>query len=551
MDAKKKSIALATALLTAVLPLATSPVATASPADDARNLAQQAFDWWAPRLMKSSPSFTLPGIQGNATVKWALAVTENADVMDAARQVDPEFAKKLDSPPKLSTLTKGVDKLTPAIADDGTLVTVLPFDKATIRGGEVTLHGLMAGALLQATEDKHSQVPIAAPDGAIQVLYDIATGSGHKTSGLDMVNALKPAVTISKSELSYNNGKKDGLPYLPITNLNITPITPGAMNTLEQVVDIVNNRDGDLRSIVEVLTTAGGGKSDDKGGLVPVLGSDGKPIRDTKKVGDGRSTVKHDLAFKSPRESEQVYVNHRVVDDKGRDVVQPSMRTMSALKPTLDVQASSQEGSRKLAGQERQMIYNQAKISQLTPGKPYQVLVNLSQCNPTDGCTEVAAVNREIIPRDTTERTENFSVDIDATNIEPDNTFEWTTSVFEGTGDIHKMGDKLVAVDDHPSSQVLSFDGKGESLNKGGAGETTTHHAGGDEGLEIGNEAPPSSMEQVRENNARLDAGEDETLSLWTALGIGFGIAGLLAVLVGGYWFYLRRATATAKSEES
>lgn len=521
--------ALATSMSVGLIATA-APMAHAATDNPVHNAAQDAFNYWAPRLMKSSPSFTIPGASESGEVKWALPVTDSPELLDAAAQSDAAFRQALDNPRKLRDLTGGVDKITPAVSDDGALVVVLPFDKASVDAGRVVLSNLLAGTMIQATQDKESQVPIGAPDNAIRLLYDVVVGGESKTTGFDLVDALKPVVTIANREVAYNNGKKSSPEFESITNLAITPINPETRNVITESMRVLNGQ-GDVTSILEVLRTPNEGEKGDpsKGGLVPVQGADGKPLKQEKGVDSDKESVEHTIEFVSPKEGDQVYLMHRVVDAKGNDVVQPDMRTLSALKPTLDVQASSQEGSRKLVGEDKQTIYNQAKVRQLTPGKPYQVLVNLSQCNPTDGCTEIAAVNREIIPRDTTERTENFAVDIDTSNVDENNTFEWSTSVFEGTGDVKKMGEKLAAVDDHPGAQVLSFSGDATSLNKTGAGERAQQHS--NEGkLEIKDEAPPVPMEDVRKNNESLDAdsSEDSSAKVW---GIGI-VAGLLGVIV-------------------
>lgn len=529
MSKKRLQSAVLAAIMTVGVTGLATPTASANDNDPVRNVAQQAFDFWAPKLYQSSPTFTLPEVSGKVTIKWVLPVTDNQDLLQAASDASEDFRTKLENPPQLRDLTKGVSELTPAIADDGTLVTVLPFDQATVSNGAVELSKLVSGVMVQATQDQNSQVPIGAPSSAIRLLYNIVSGGQERTSGFDMIDSASPSVSVNGLEVAYDNGKPDGDPFLPITNMTITPINPDTMNRVRETVRVSNSLPEDVRSVVEVLRTPTGDEQGDpsKGGLVPATDSNGKPITEEQTVGQGKATVEHTIEFKAPGEGGQIYINHRIVDAEGRDIVQPDMRTLSAMKPALDVQASSQEGSRKLAGHEKQTIYNQARISQLTPGKPYQVLVNLSQCNPTDGCTEVAAVNREIIPQDTTVRTENFAVDIDATKVADDNTYEWSTAVYAGTGDVKKMGAKLVAVDNHPSAQVLSFSGSGDSLNKTSAGDRTVQHAGKTEGLTIKNEAPPASMEKVRENNANLDA-QHEDSSPWTWVA---GIAGAFVVL--------------------
>ena len=525
----------------------TAPTAYAATDNPVHNAAQEAFDYWAPRLMKSSPSFAVPGASDSGQVKWALPVTDSPELMNAAAEADAEFRRALDNPRKLRDLTGGVDKVTPAVTDDGALVVALPFDKASMNDGRIVLDNLLSGTMIQATQDEESQVPIGAPDSAIRVLYDVVAGGEHKTTGFDLVDALKPVVTVANREVSYNNGKADSPDFQSITNLSITPINPETRNVITESMRVLNGQ-GDVTSILEVLRTPKEGEKGDpdKGGLVPVESADGKPLKQEKEVDSDKATVEHTIEFVSPKEGDQVYLMHRVVDAEGNNVVQPDMRTLSALKPTLDVQASSQEGSRKLADSGKQTIYNQAKVRQLTPGKPYQVLVNLSQCNPTDGCTEVAAVNREIIPRDTTERTENFAVDIDTSNVDTDNTFEWSTSVYEGTGNVKDMGAKLAAVDDHPSAQVLSFSGDGTSLNKTGAGERAQQHSD-EPKLEIKDEAPPVPMEDVRKNNEQLDAesGEDNSVAIWA---IGGLVAAVVALLAGALW-WRGRGSATQDGE--
>lgn len=528
------------ATMTVGLTATTAPTVHAADADSARNAAQAAFDYWAPKLMQSSPAFSIPGAPQGGEIKWALPVTDDLNLLNAAAEADAEFRKALDNPRKLSELTGGVDKPTPAVTDDGELVVVLPFDKATITNGRVFLDSLISGTMIQATQDKDSMVPIGAPDNAIRLLYDVVSNGQHLTTGFDLIDAVKPLVTISDIEVSYDNGKADSPDFQSITNMAITPINPETQNTIKEVVRVLNGQNADVTSILEVLRTPRDGEQGDpnKGGLVPVFGPDGKPIMQQETVAPGKSSVTHTIEFTSPHEGEQVYLMHRVVDDKGNNIVQPDMRTLSALKPTLDVQASSQIGSRKLDGHGQQTIYNQAKLRQLTPGKPYQVLVNLSQCNPNDGCVEVAAVNREIIPRDTTDRTENFAVDIDTSQVADNNTFEWSTSVYEGTGDVQNMGAKLTAVDDHPPAQVLSFSGDGKSLNRGGAGERNVKHSD-EEKLEIKDQAPPVSMEEVRKNNEQLDAdaSKSESAPVWA---IGAGLASLIALAAGAVWLRKR-----------
>ena len=103
------------------------------------------------------------------------------------------------------------------------------------------------------------------------------------------------------------------------------------------------------------------------------------------------------------------------------------------------------------------------------------------------------------------------------------------------------MGDELASIADHPKSQVLSFSGSAEGL---GSEKVNVEHAdsvrvnaadveeSNDDLLEVGDEAPPAPMEQVRENNEKNSEESQEQRGLFTNETLSWVVLGIL-VLIG------------------
>lgn len=505
---------------------------TLSPEDTkVREFTEKVYDAWLDDVMTVNARFNDESLSGSESVKRAIAVSDDEMLMAGLEQSNEDYAKALKKPAKLSGLTSAPDTFTPVETDDGRIVTTIPFDNARVGKGHVTLNGLKSGLEIKSLESG-DKVPFVIPSETLKLFF--TKGGGDHDNNL--VNARTNALTVVNTALVYGDGKSD----IPLNAGSVSALRPDKDVELTQKTNVVNNFGEDLKSIVEVYAPAKS-ESEDKAdgrndGLSPIKGS-----RTEEKLKPGNNDVKQTLKFKAPKTDENVvYVNHRIETKNGDVVVSQSMDVMEVSEPVIDVQASTENASSKLS-EGKQKIYNEVRSSQLTSGKTYQILVNLYQCDGPEECKEIAAVNREIIP-DISVRDEYFSVEVDASKLKgDDSTFEWTTRLYEGTGDVKKMGDELASVDDHPKSQVLSFSGNAEGL---GSEKVNVEHAGSvrvnaaDAGesdggrLEIGDEVPPAPMEQVRENNEQNSETSQEQRGLFTNETLSWVVLGVL-VLIG------------------
>lgn len=520
--------------------LLVSPAApTALAADDEHNIMtdsmrttiDKAFDAWRDKTITADTAFKVDGATAGAKVSRAIPFTDDPNVIAAASR-SKDLAKVMQSPKKLSEIKGPVDKLTPAVAPDGTGVLVLPSGKAVAKQGSIIIEDLQAG--LASSDESGDYVSSALPQ-SLKLLYNVNSSN----SGNEIVNAAHIKDSIRSEVMSYKSGKET------------LPMTPGALNALipEKAASLVKQftipgaDHGRLTSVLEAFTTAKDDEQDAldgiKDGLTPLLDSKGNKVTSKKQIAAGQSgDVDHEIEFVAPGEDKMVYINHRVVDGSGRVVSPQGMDAFAVTDASIVAQASTDLGSAKLKDEDKQRIYNTVQATQLHPGKRYQILVNLYKCEGEGKCEEVAAVNREIIPEENT-RTEHFSVDIDTSGMDRDNaTYEWSTRVYEGTGDVKKMGKSLAEVDDFPESQVLSFSGKRESNN---GGRVEEKHAdvidvaqdgaeNESSGAKIGSEAPPANIDEIRQNNKVLDSqnedsGANKGLIIWGS------IVGVLAIV--------------------
>ena len=504
-----------------------------SPEDNAvREFTEKVYDAWINDVMTVNTRFNDPSLSGGESVKRAIVASDDDMLMTALEQSDKDYAKALKNPKKLSELKSSPDSFTPVKTDDGRVVTVLPYGEAKVNQGYVSIKKLKTGLEIKSPESG-DDIPFVIPNETLHLFF----AKDGESIDNNLVNSIKSALTVVDNRLVYGDGKND----IPLNNGSVGALRPNKEAELTQNTNVVNNFNEDLTSVVEAYAPTKSEKDDKadghKDGLAPI-----KNARSEETLKPGNNDTKQKLKFKVPDSDEGVvYINHRIQTPDGEVVVPQSMDVVEVSDPAIDVQASTENASSKLDDGE-QKIYNEVRASQMTTGKPYQVLVNLYQCDGLDECKEIAAVNREIIP-ETSVRSEFFSVEVDADKLKnKDSTFEWTTRLYEGTGDVKKMGDELASVDDHPKSQVLSFSGKAEGL---GSEKVNVEHADtvhvnaqGDENkseddlLEVSDEAPPAPMEQVRENNEKNEQESQEERGMFTNETVGWIALGVL-VLIG------------------
>lgn len=496
-----------------------------------RKFTEKVYDAWINDVMTVNARFNDASLSGGESVKRAIVVSDDEMLMAGLEQSNEDYAKALRNPAKLSGLASAPDTFMPVETDDGRIVTAIPFKDVRVGKGHVTLDGLKTGLEIKSLESG-SEVPFIIPSETLKLFFT----KGGDDYDNNLVNASTNALSIVNTALVYGGGENN----IPLNGASVSALRPDRDAELTQNVNVVNNFGEDLKSIVEAYAPAKS-ESEDKAdgrvdGLTPIKGS-----RTEETLKPGNNDVKQALKFKAPKTDEGVvYINHRIETKNGDVVVPQSMDVMEVSEPVIDVQASTENASSKLS-KGKQKIYNEVRASQLTSGKPYQILVNLYQCDGPDECKEIAAVNREIIP-DISVRDEYFSVEVDASKLKNDGaTFEWTTRLYEGTGDVKKMGDELASVADHPKSQVLSFSGSAEGL---GSEKVNVEHAdsvrvnaadveeSNDDLLEVGDEAPPAPMEQVRENNEKNSEESQEQRGLFTNETLSWVVLGIL-VLIG------------------
>lgn len=490
------------------------PVGAKSIYDTMRDAASRVFDVWSGDTTTSDVSFQAPNLNAQS-LKWALPYTTDTNVANAVA-TDPDVGKQILDPKPISDFINGVDKPTPAKLPDGTGVIVLPFDKATVDNGLISLSKLVHGLTFQP-DDSSSRTSAVAPDDNIRLLFD----DGHGvTSSFDAAKALTPDIVTTNGEFAFlnNDGKKSVID--PAT----TPtIAPGETTNITRTSEITNQFGRQLTSTLKAFRTTDDATKDKadgrEDGLAPLTNQHGQQVEVSDPVTNGKVTQTIQLTAPSDGGDGLIYLTRQLTDDKGRDVSPVTMDIVANTKPMMDVQASTESGSSQLKGdKDKQTVFNTVQLSQLQPMKKYQVLVNLYQCDGKDDCREIAAVNREIIPQQS-DRNEHFSVDLDASQLNHDDgTFEWTTRLFEGTGNVHKMGTELASVADHPQSQVVSFNAKqqangSESVNTKNAAHVNLTAEGEqksvNENLPVGDKPAPASVEQIRQNNAMLENNEE------------------------------------------
>ena len=504
-----------------------------SPEDNkVREFTEKVYDAWINDVMTVNARFNDKALTGSESVKRAIVASDDDMLMAGLEQSDKDYAKALKDPKKLSDLKSAPDKFTPVETDDGRIVTALPFGDVSVSNGHVTVNKLKTGLEIKSP-DSGEDIPFVIPNETLHLFF---TKNGDQNDN-NLVNSIKSALTVVDNKLVYGDGDNE----IPLNNGSVSALRPDKDVELTQHTNVVNNFGESLTSIVEAYAPAkseGEDKADGrKDGLSPIKNS-----RTEEKLKPGNNDAKQKLKFKVPKTDENVvYINHRIETPDGEVVVPQSMDVVEVSDPVIDVQASTDDASSKLSDG-KQKIYNEVRASQLTTGKPYQVLVNLYQCDGPDECKEIAAVNREIIP-ETSVRSEFFSVEVDADKLKnKDATFEWTTRLYEGTGDVKKMGDELASVADHPKSQVLSFSGNAEGLGseKVNVEHASTVNVNAQEGegeskddlLDVGDDAPPAPMEQVRENNEKNAEESQEQRGMFTNETVGWIALGVL-VLIG------------------
>lgn len=523
--------------------------------DETVESSRQAFDYWSPKTLETSGSFNAPGVKSGATIDWVIPFVEDATFMSAYAEIDSSFADKLQDIANVSDLTEGVETPTPARLPDGTVVAVLPHGNVTAEAnGVIKVDAVTTGAMVDnpdATDDnadeEFKRIPLGVNDASVRYLYK----SGNNESGFDAVSAKAPNEAVYNARATYSL-KGEGDSASLVSPQVINAIAPSGEIDFTREFKAVNNSGRNLTSTLKAWVSTGDEDLDKKDGnadgLTPFLDEAGKQVQSVKDKLDG--DVAHTLSFASP-DNGLVYVSNEIRDSKGDLVTSPSMDALVVAQPAIDVQASSELGSRKLKTDgETQNIYNQVMLGQLVPGQRYQVLVNLFECTKSGGCKEVAAVNREIKPA-SQGRVENFSANVPVLK-DKDATYEWTTRVYEGTGDVKNMGRELARVADHPKdTQVLSASGQSESLKKDDDKTPTADdvvmdtHSPDLDSL-IGDSEPPFDMDQVRKNNEVLDAEQNANENarrsiLWGSLIL------LLPASYFGYRAFLSRRNQNEK----
>ena len=517
-----------------------------------REFTEKVYDAWINDVMNVDARFNNPALSGIEAVKRAIVVSDDDMLMTGLEQSDKDYAKALNNPKKLSELKSSPDSFIPVKTDDGHIVTALPHGDVKVNPGHVAIEKLKTGLEIKSPETG-DDIPFVIPNETLHLFF---TKDGEPTDN-NLVNAIGSALTVVDNRLTYGSGKND----IPLNNGSVGALRPNKEAELTQNTNVVNNFKENLTSIVEAYAPA---KSEDedkadgrKDGLSPI-----KNARSEETLKPGNNDAKQKLKFKVPDSDEGVvYINHRIQTPDGEVVVPQSMDVVEVSDPAIDVQASTDNASSKLEDG-KQRIYNEVRATQLTTGKPYQVLVNLYQCDGPEECKEIAAVNREIIP-ETSTRSEFFSVEVDADKLKnKDGTFEWTTRLYEGTGDVKKMGDELASVDDHPKSQVLSFSGHAEGLGSEKVNvehaDTVRVNAQGDENksdddlLEVGDDAPPAPMEQVRENNEKNEEESQEERGMFTNETVGWVALGVLVLIgaAGAIGLFARNNSGKETSQE-
>ena len=354
------------------------------------------------------------------------------------------------------------------------------------------------------------------------------------------------------------------------------PMAPGTSNELSFSRYV--NVDKPARSITTALVPTDDKQLDKKDGttdgLTPLEGFKTSEVA-VDKAGHVDTTIAMDI----PQDADVVYLLNRIVGEKKTDMVAPAMATAVAADVQMDAQASTENANSQLTPDSEQTIYNQAVLANLMPGKPYNIVAQLYQCG--DGnCVEVAAVNREIIPQ-AAQSVQNFSVEVDSSQLGNNDTFEWALTAFEGTGDFDNMGRKLAEISDHPDNQVVSFTGtRGSHLAKQketdkaaevpvfsdeelsdderrtGSADVEDARQSTSADYVISDNMPRANIDEVRKNNAsledntkatdpqkvaqdRADVKDRERSAMWSAV----GAVAVVAVAAAGVAVWSRRSS--------
>ena len=497
--------------------------------------AKTAFASWAEDTTSSDVLFDINGLTSESNIEWLLTYTnEPAIVEQLVKQGQVDDPSKV---PSINDFRDGVKE--PTLADsNGSLVAILPFDSHEIeRDGSIRLKNVTFGI----TDDDTSFV---TDTNNLGLIYDIGGGN---TTGFDINEGVIPSVRDSDMQSLFRKDNQSAV----IDMSTLANLAPDGDAVIERAINIANDAGRELTSRIKAYVSTDDGGLDAKDGrndgMTPLLDANGQPIESVKSV-TSSGDVTHQLRLSSAGDNNFIYLSHELVDENGNRVSPLSNEMFSSAKPVIDVQASTETSSSQLdTNKDKQRIFNSVNIAQMQPLQPYQVLVNLYKCGGPGDCQEVAAVNREIIP-DSSSRVEHFSVDIDTSSLDKEKgSYEWTTRVFKGTGDVKKMGEELASVVDHPAAQVVSFNSKqtpngSESTNVKQHSDTVTladeevkesHKDIPDHDLRIENNAPSASIDEIRENNTAREVTEEKENSLITVVSIvGLGIVAI-AALVG------------------
>lgn len=501
--------------------------------------AKTAFASWAEDTTSSDVLFDINGLTSESNIEWLLAYTnEPAIVEQLVKQGQVDDPSKV---PSINDFRDGVKE--PTLADsNGSLVAILPFDSHEIeRDGSIRLKNVTFGI----TDDDTSFV---TDTNNLGLIYDIGGGD---TTGFDINEGVIPSVRDSDMQSLFRKDNQSAV----IDMSTLANLAPDGDAVIERAINIANDAGRELTSRIKAYVSTDDDSLDAKDGrndgMTPLLDANGQPVESVKSV-TSSGDVTHQMRLSSAGDNNFIYLSHELVDENGNRVSPLSNEMFSSAKPVIDVQASTETSSSQLdTNKDKQRIFNSVNIAQMQPLQPYQVLVNLYKCGGPGDCQEVAAVNREIIP-DSSSRVEHFSVDIDTSSLDKEKgSYEWTTRVFKGTGDVKKMGEELASVVDHPAAQVVSFNSKqtpngSESTNVKQHSDTVTladgevkesHKDIPDHDLRIENNAPSASIDEIRENNTAREVTEEKEnssrKSLITVVSIvGLGIVAI-AALVG------------------
>lgn len=514
-----------TALTAAMTAALIMPGAQAFAADTPPNSNPTAF-WRDKTTSLSNIDFTLD--RGDfKDVSWATAFSDDPDYVHI---VATTTHTKPDKAPKVSDFAgkdKSPDTPTVAKTPDGKLVVVVPTHDVSVHNGHLRAGSIDAKVEVNVSDDADNPivVPTTPPTKSLHALYEGTDDAGKKaTSKGDVDKALRPTVGVGNATVGYDSEKKNKQDPPP-SDGGVIPLNPKSTNRLNVSRYVKTDDPDSVKSVTTAYQPTDDAELDakdgHKDGLTPI---NGQSRVEEQAAGDGEVTTP--ITVDIPDGVDTVYLHNEVVNQDGEEVAPPSMMTAAVTDVELDAQASTENQNSQLKPDTTQKIWDQVDVTNLMPGKPYNVVTQLFQCG--DGnCVEVAAVNREIIPR-ASETMQNFAVEVDTSDMGDDDTFEWATTVYEGTGDFNEMGNKLAEIADHPDSQVLSFTGTRSSHQAGErveeqAAETFDSHplsdddrmtgsadvedARGNTGkkYEIVDEAPPANMNVVRENNQKLD----------------------------------------------